>query len=133
MEGEPADGHIWIRYTVQNRFLARARLLGRRNSELRPKGTTAGKGFANWRGSVETYPAELQRKHSAAIDAGDLLTVFYSNLHFHQMLFGLCSNTCLIEAIELLAQKTYGIRSYANAFPEALHLPGCSLDFVCAY
>jgi DNA-binding GntR family transcriptional regulator len=64
--------------------------------------------------------AELQRQHSAAIDAGDLLTVFYSNLHFHQMLFGLCSNTCLIEAIELLAQKTYGIRSYANAFPEAL-------------
>jgi DNA-binding GntR family transcriptional regulator len=64
--------------------------------------------------------AELQRKHSAAIDAGDLLTVFYSNLHFHQMLFGLCSNTCLIEAIELLAQKAYGIRSYANAFPEAL-------------
>src|SRR5881409_4003385 len=39
--------------------------------------------------------AELQRKHSAAIDAGDLLTVFYSNLHFHQMLFGLCCNTCL--------------------------------------
>ena len=30
------------------------------------------------------------------------------------------TNTCLIEAIELLAQKTYGIRSYANAFPEAL-------------
>jgi DNA-binding GntR family transcriptional regulator len=64
--------------------------------------------------------AELQRKHSAAIDAGDLLTVFYTNLHFHQMLFGLCSNTCLIEAIEQLAQKTYGIRSYSNAFPEAL-------------
>jgi len=64
--------------------------------------------------------AELQRKHSAAIDAGDLLTVFYSNLHFHQMMFGLCSNACLIEAIELLAQKTYGIRSYTNAFPEAL-------------
>jgi hypothetical protein len=32
----------------------------------------------------------------------------------------LFTNTCLIEAIELLAQKTYGIRSYANAFPEAL-------------
>ena len=30
------------------------------------------------------------------------------------------TNTCLIAAIELLAQKTYGIRSYANAFPEAL-------------
>jgi DNA-binding GntR family transcriptional regulator len=63
---------------------------------------------------------ELQRKHSAAIDAGDLLTVFYSNLHFHQTLFGLCQNACLIETIEQLAQKTYGIRSYANAFPEAL-------------
>src|SRR5260370_31636019 len=36
------------------------------------------------------------------------------------MLFSLCSNTCLIEEIEQLAQKTYGIRSYANAFPEAL-------------
>jgi DNA-binding GntR family transcriptional regulator len=62
----------------------------------------------------------LQDKHSAAIDAGNLLDVFYSNLHFHQALFGLCRNTCLIEAIELLAQKTYGIRSYANAFPAAL-------------
>ena len=64
--------------------------------------------------------SKLQRKHSAAVDAGNLLAVFYSNLNFHQMLFGLCSNTCLIETIELLAQKTYGIRSYANAFPEAL-------------
>ncbi len=65
--------------------------------------------------------AELQQKHSAAVDAGNMLTVFYSNLHFHQTLFGLCSNTCLIEAIELLAQKAYGIRSYANAFPDALN------------
>ena len=62
----------------------------------------------------------LQRKHSAAIDAGDLLTMFYRNLHFHQALFSLCGNTSLIETIEQLAQKTYGIRSYANAFPEAL-------------
>jgi DNA-binding GntR family transcriptional regulator len=63
---------------------------------------------------------ELQKKHSAAVDAGDMLTVFYTNLHFHQALFGLCGNTCLIETIERLAQKVYGIRSYANAFPEAL-------------
>jgi DNA-binding GntR family transcriptional regulator len=63
---------------------------------------------------------ELQRKHSAAIDAGDLLTVFYTNLHFHRALFGLCGNSCLIETIEQLAQKVYGIRSYANAFPDAL-------------
>jgi len=63
---------------------------------------------------------ELQRQHSAAIAAGDLLTVFYSNLSFHQLLFGLCGNACLIETIDLLAQKVYGIRSYANAFPESL-------------
>lgn len=63
---------------------------------------------------------DLQKQHSAAVDAGDMLTVFYTNLHFHQTLFGLCGNTCLIETIERLAQKVYGIRSYANAFPDAL-------------
>jgi DNA-binding GntR family transcriptional regulator len=63
---------------------------------------------------------KLQRQHSAAVAAGDLLTVFYSNLSFHQVLFGLCGNACLIETIDLLAQKVYGIRSYANAFPESL-------------
>jgi len=62
----------------------------------------------------------IQQKHSAAIDSGDLLTVFYSNLLFHRTLFELCGNTCLIETIEQLAQKVYGIRSYANAFPDAL-------------
>jgi DNA-binding GntR family transcriptional regulator len=63
---------------------------------------------------------ELQRRHTAAIAAGDLLTVFYSNLSFHQVLFGLCGNACLIEMIDLLAQKVYGIRSFVNAFPDAL-------------
>ncbi len=63
---------------------------------------------------------QLQQQHTAAIAAGDLLTVFYSNLSFHQVLFGLCGNACLIETIDLLAQKVYGIRSYANAFPDSL-------------
>src|SRR5882724_8434317 len=63
---------------------------------------------------------ELQRHHTAAVAAGDLLMVFYSNLSFHQALFGLCGNACLIETIDWLAQKVYGIRSYANAFPESL-------------
>jgi DNA-binding GntR family transcriptional regulator len=63
---------------------------------------------------------ELQRRHSTAIAAGDLLTAFYSNLSFHQVMFGLCGNACLIETIDLLAQKVYGIRSYANAFPSVL-------------
>src|SRR6266699_76138 len=44
---------------------------------------------------------ELQRQHAAAISSGDLLTVFYSNLRFHQVLFGLCGNACLIETTDL--------------------------------
>lgn len=62
----------------------------------------------------------LQRTHGAAVDRGDLRTVFYSNLSFHQRLFELCGNGCLVEMIEQCAQKVYGIRSYANAFPETL-------------
>jgi DNA-binding GntR family transcriptional regulator len=62
----------------------------------------------------------LQRQHSTAIDDEDMLTVFYTNLYFHQTLFGLCGNPCLIETIRQLEQKVYGIRFYANAFPEAL-------------
>jgi DNA-binding GntR family transcriptional regulator len=63
---------------------------------------------------------ELQKKHSAAVDAGDMLTVFHTNLRFHQTMFGLCGNSCLIETIERLSQRVYGIRSYANAFSDAL-------------
>lgn len=63
---------------------------------------------------------ELQKKHSKAVNDGDMLTVFYTNLHFHQTVFGLCGNACLIETIEQFARKVHGIRSYANAFPEAL-------------
>jgi DNA-binding GntR family transcriptional regulator len=71
------------------------------------------------RGDIDRLD-EIQRKHSEAIDSGDLLTVFYCNLHFHRTLYELCGNTCLIETIEQLAQKVHGIRSYANAFPDAL-------------
>jgi DNA-binding GntR family transcriptional regulator len=63
---------------------------------------------------------ELQRQHGAAIDSEDMLTVFYANLHFHQTLFALCGNACLIETIRQLEQKVYGIRFYANSSPEAL-------------
>jgi DNA-binding GntR family transcriptional regulator len=63
---------------------------------------------------------EIQAKHSAAIDKDDMLTVFYTNLEFHQTLFGLCGNACLIDTIKNLEQKVYGIRFYANAFRDAL-------------
>ena len=63
---------------------------------------------------------KLQEKHSGAIDNDDMLTVFYTNLRFHQTLFALCGNACLTETIRHLEQKVYGIRFYANAFPDAL-------------
>ena len=63
---------------------------------------------------------KIQTRHAAAISNDDMLTVFYANLDFHQTLFELCGNACLIEAIKTLERKIYGIRFYANAFPEAL-------------
>jgi DNA-binding GntR family transcriptional regulator len=63
----------------------------------------------------------IQHGHGKAVDAGDLLAVFHSNVQFHRALFGLCGNTSLIETIEYLAQKVSGIRSYAHAKPEALN------------
>src|SRR3984957_15482379 len=62
----------------------------------------------------------IQERHGTAIDSDDMLTVFYANLDFHQTLFALCGNACLIETIKTLEQKVYGIRFYANASPEAL-------------
>jgi DNA-binding GntR family transcriptional regulator len=62
----------------------------------------------------------IQHGHGKAVDAGDLLAVFHSNVQFHRALFGLCGNTSLIGTIEYLAQKVSGIRSYAHAKPEAL-------------
>jgi DNA-binding GntR family transcriptional regulator len=64
---------------------------------------------------------ELNGRHSAAVDKGDFLAVFHSNLQFHRALFGLCGNPFLIETIEHCAQKVYGIRSYANSFSETLN------------
>src|SRR5260370_14459888 len=63
---------------------------------------------------------KIQKQHSAAVDRGDLLAVFYSNLRFHPLMFSLCRNGCLIETIDQLAQKAYGIRPYANSSPAAL-------------
>ncbi len=62
----------------------------------------------------------IQKIHSRAVATGDLRAVFYSNLEFHRALFGLCGNPYLIESIEQLAQKAYGIRSWSNTIPEYL-------------
>jgi DNA-binding GntR family transcriptional regulator len=63
---------------------------------------------------------ELQRDHSRAVKAGDLLAVHHSNVRFHRGLHGLCGNNCLIETIEQLAQKVSVIRSSAHANPQTL-------------
>jgi DNA-binding GntR family transcriptional regulator len=63
---------------------------------------------------------KIQQQHGAAIGNDDMLAVFYANLNFHQTLFELCGNACLIETIRTLEQKVYGIRFYANAVSEAL-------------
>jgi len=62
----------------------------------------------------------IQKTHSQAVAVGDLRAVFYSNLRFHRALFSLCGNPYLIESIERLAQRVYGIRSWSNAIPEYL-------------
>lgn len=72
------------------------------------------------RADIERLEA-LQAEHSKAVDAGDLLAVYYSNVRFHRALFGLCGNNCLIETIEYLAEKVSGIRSYAHANPATLN------------
>ena len=63
----------------------------------------------------------IQQEHGKAVDAGDLLAVFHSNVRFHRALFGLCGNISLIETIENLAQQVSGIRSYAHAQASALN------------
>jgi DNA-binding GntR family transcriptional regulator len=62
----------------------------------------------------------LQRQHSKAVEAGDLLTVFHTNLQFHRALYGLCGNACLIETIEQLGQRVRVIRYSAHADRNAL-------------
>lgn len=63
---------------------------------------------------------EIQREHSRAVKAVDLLAVHHSNVRFHRALYGLCGNKCLIETIEQLAQKVSVIRSSAHADQKVL-------------
>ena len=48
----------------------------------------------------------IQHAHGKAVDAGDLLAVFHSNVQFHRALFGLCGNTSLIETIEIWRRRS---------------------------
>ncbi|MCF3933838.1 GntR family transcriptional regulator [Acuticoccus sp. M5D2P5] len=56
---------------------------------------------------------EIERQHTAAVDAGDRRGVFRTNIAFHQALFAHCGNGALTEAINIFAQKSHAYRSIA--------------------
>jgi len=76
-----------------------------------------------------TYPVEqavldrlkkLQEDHSAAVAAGDLRKVFQTNIRFHAEINAICGNPHLIEMVELLAARSFAVRSYAHLDPAML-------------
>ncbi|MGH6611090.1 MAG: GntR family transcriptional regulator [Burkholderiaceae bacterium] len=59
-----------------------------------------------------------QRKHDAAIAAGDVKAVFRANFEFHKSLFAACGNPYLAAAIDDFRKKTHVVWSYAIVRPE---------------
>jgi DNA-binding GntR family transcriptional regulator len=59
-----------------------------------------------------------QRRHDAAVAAGDAKAVFRANFEFHDALFLACGNPYLAAAIEDFRKKTHVVWSYAIIKPE---------------
>ena len=59
-----------------------------------------------------------QRRHDAAVQAGDAKAVFRANFEFHMNLFATCGNQYLAAAIEDFRNKTQVFWSYAIVKPE---------------
>lgn len=59
-----------------------------------------------------------QRRHDAAVQAGDAKAVFRANFEFHIALFATCGNPYLAAAIEDFRKKTQVVWSYAIVKPE---------------
>lgn len=59
-----------------------------------------------------------QRRHDAAIAAGDAKSVFRANFEFHMSLFAACGNSYLAVAIDDFRRKTHVVWSYAIVRPE---------------
>ena len=59
-----------------------------------------------------------QRRHDAAIAAGDPKAVFRANFEFHMSLFAACGNPYLAAAIDDFRRKTHVVWSYAILRPE---------------
>lgn len=59
-----------------------------------------------------------QRRHDAAVEAGDGKAVFRANFEFHDALFAACGNPYLAAAIDDFRRKTHVVWSYAIVKPE---------------
>lgn len=59
-----------------------------------------------------------QRRHDAAVAAGDAKAVFLANFEFHEALFAACGNPYLAAAIDDFRKKTHVVWSYAIVRPE---------------
>ena len=59
-----------------------------------------------------------QRRHDAAVEAGDPKAVFRANFEFHDSLFAACGNPYLAAAIDDFRKKTHVVWSYAIIKPE---------------
>ena len=62
----------------------------------------------------------IHARHSLAVDAGDLRTVYRLNNEFHDTLFAACGNPYLVETISYYAWLVHAIRSYRIADPHLL-------------
>ena len=59
-----------------------------------------------------------QKRHDAAVEAGDAKAVFRANFEFHEALFAACGNPYLAAAIDNFRRKTHVVWSYAIVKPE---------------
>ena len=59
-----------------------------------------------------------QKRHDAAVEAGDAKAVFRANFEFHDALFAACGNPHLAAAIEDFRKKTHVVWSFAIIKPE---------------
>jgi DNA-binding GntR family transcriptional regulator len=59
----------------------------------------------------------IQKRHSAAIGAGNVREVFYLNIEFHQLQFSVCNNSRLAASIAECAKQAHLIRAVKYAEP----------------
>jgi DNA-binding GntR family transcriptional regulator len=59
-----------------------------------------------------------QKRHDAAVEAGDAKAVFRANFDFHEALFAACGNPYLAAAIDDFRRKSQVVWSYAIVKPE---------------